>query len=413
MFLDRLRSKQIQGAGRKVGPFVLLVGMGLPTLIACEKAGPEGAPAAAPSGRKSGVLQLSDNFAFTIDALRFYCNEPGNWIFSPHGPLELGAAVALGARGKTQEELHSAFHLHSDVPSRTSIPADSLDCEIATSMWISPKARIFRDYKSSLREKFDAELGNGYSAELINDWVSDRTRGHVTNLIENIDPQSRLLLVNAVYFRGMWATPFQESATQPLPFHVDTQTTVEVPTMSRTGDFRYRETDTDQMIVMDYQGGDFVYMCILPHEGKNPTELLQGWTEGTLAGLFQSAKQTQVEVYLPKYSLRWRQSLIPFLISRGVSAAFDQLRGNFSAISSEPLFISTFLQESTFDLDEKGTVATSATVVDMLKSLGYVHEEQRIPVFRADRPFLFLIAAPRARCVLFAGVVANPGVGGT
>ena len=405
---------RIQGAGRKVGPFVLLMSMAVYT-INCERTrtqSTEGIPAAAPSGRKSGSLRLSNNFAFSVDALRFYSDEPGNWIFSPHGPLELGAAVSSGARGKTQEELRAAFHLRGDIPSRTSIAADSVDCEIATSMWISPEANIFPNYKKSVQEQFGAELGKGYSTQLINEWVAKRTRGHITRLIEqDLDPLSTMILANAVFFRGIWAVPFDEKLTQPLPFHVDDQTTVDVPTMIRSGKVRYQESETSQVILLDYEGGDFVYVCILPREGIQPSGLLENWSDGTLAGLLESGKPTEVEVYLPKFKARWKRSLKPFLRESGVSLAFDRERADFSGIANQdslPLHIHEFLQECTFDLDEKGTVATSATYAE-LRTLGYAHATpDPIPVFRADHPFLFMIVAPKARCVLFAGVVANP-----
>jgi serpin B len=395
----RLGMERIQGAGRKVGPFVLIAGMCHAVFLpACD-------------ARNSAALQLSNNFAFSVDALRFYCDQPGNWVFSPHGPLELGAAVAFGARGKTQEELRTAFHLGSDIPSRTSIAADSIACEIGTSMWISPKAHIFPDYKKTIQEQFDAELGKGYSAQLINDWVAKRTRGHITRLIEQeLDPLSRMILVNAVYFRGVWPTPFDEKLTKPLPFHVDAQTTLDVPTMARTGKFRYQESETSQMIIMDYEGGDFVYVCLLPREGNTPSDLVRNWSEGTLAELLQSGDRTRVEVYLPRFKMRWRESLKPLLRKGGVSLAFDPRAADFSGIADkqlEPLHIHEFLQECTFDLDEKGTVATAATYVEM-HTLSEEIIPDVIPVFRADRPFLFLVVAPRARCVLFAGVVANP-----
>jgi serpin B len=414
--LSRSR-RHLAGAGRKTGPFALVMFIaGLMNVMGCGENRPieaepsSSTPSPPASAERPGQrrLQLSENYAFSADAIRFYGTQSGNWIFSPLGPLELGAALAHGAREKTQEELRAAFHLRADKLSRTFVPADSVECEIATSMWISPDAKILADYVKDVQKEFDAELGNNYEAQAINDWVSDRTRGHVPQLIDHeLNPQSRMVLANALYFHGRWTEPFEENATKPLPFHISSETVINVPTMIRTGEFRYSETETYQLLVMDYQGGTFLYACLLPREGLWLADLLAGWTEEELTGLIASANGRKVEVYLPKYKTRMRGSVIPFLLHQKIATSFDQMAANFSGISSDPIHISEFLQESTFDLDEKGTVATSATYVELLRSIGYVSDTERIPVFRADRPFLYLVIAPSAR-VLFVGVMANP-----
>jgi serpin B len=219
---------------------------------------------------------------------------------------------------------------------------------------------------------------------------------------------TRLVLTNAIYFKGDWTEPFKKEATQEAPFHLSREQRTTVPLMHRTDDFRYAAVDDLQILELPYgQQGHLSMVVLLPKavdglpqmEKKLSSENLQTW----LAGL----RSREVRVFLPRFKMTSQFQLKDVLESMGMTSAFTPGAADFSRLSSEgELFLSAVIHKAFVDVNEEGTEAAAATAATVALTAAPVAQEPA--VFRADHPFVFLIRDNRTQSILFLGRLMNP-----
>jgi serpin B len=237
----------------------------------------------------------------------------------------------------------------------------------------------------------------------INDWVSEMTHNKILDIIPPSIPHlnTRLVLVNAVYFKATWATPFDKARTTNAPFHLESGKTVSVPMMRRTADYGYAEDKLMQVLELPYSSNRFSMMIFLPKESTNFALVERSLYPVRIEQWRQKCKQQEVGVYIPRFKSGSQFDLKPSLRERGMKLAFTQA-ADFSGITPiQPFWIFNILHKACIDVDEAGTEAAAATAVDM--STGFPKW------FAADHPFLFLIRANRTGTILFLGRVVDPG----
>ncbi len=218
---------------------------------------------------------------------------------------------------------------------------------------------------------------------------------------------SRLVLTNAIYFKGDWSRPFPKAATRDEAFHVSSDKTTAAPLMHKTDDFRFAAVDGLKALELPYGNGDLATIVLLPDsidglsalEQKLSFESLTRWTNGL--------QRQKVQVFLPRFKLTSEFSLSTTLAAMGMPLAFDHNRADFTGISSEEkLSISAVLHKAFVDVNEEGTEAAAATGVMIAARAVMIPREPLL--FRADHPFLFLIVDHRTKSILFLGRVLNP-----
>jgi serpin B len=238
------------------------------------------------------------------------------------------------------------------------------------------------------------------AASRINKWVEEQTQGRIKDIVSGLDSLIRLILVNAIYFKGMWKSPFDPAATKEADFHVTQRSSSKAKFMYKMmKKLPYFEDDRLQAVELQYIGNDLSMIVALP----TGYDKLEFDPQELVSKMFPS----EVQVYLPKFRTECSFSLSGTLQDMGVIDAFDDRNADFSGISSNnDLYISAVLHKAFVEVNEEGTEAAAATAVVLsLRSM----EMPRPPkTFRCDRPFYWAIIDRKDRSVLFSGKISDP-----
>jgi serpin B len=236
-------------------------------------------------------------------------------------------------------------------------------------------------------------------AERINAWVSGRTHERIQDIVNAgmLTPDTRLVLVNALWFKAAWETPFNPRVTKERAFTLASGAQVSVPFMAQTAVFAYAEKDGAQAVELPYKGDRFSMIVVLPAGGE-PRAVPQG--------LLEALDAASVQVHLPRFRIETAYRLEDTLPAMGMKAAFRR-DADFSGINGQrDLFLSVVVHKAFVAVDEAGTEAAAATAVMTLRG----EAPTKTAEFRADRPFLFLIRDTKTGTVLFLGRVSDPRV---
>lgn len=275
---------------------------------------------------------------------------------------------------------------------------------------------VARDYGAPLQPA-DFAGDAGGETRTINAWVEKQTQERIRNLIPEgaLNKLTRLVLVNAVYLKAPWETAFPAHLTKPAPFRIGAESTVEVPTLNRTGSMGYRKGDGFTMVAIPYFGGQLQFLVLLPDDPGGLAALQQTVTPERLAEAAVLPRQ-DVNLYLPRLKLEPPSlQLSQVLKGLGMRTAFDDPPGSADFDRMAPrkpddyLFISEVFHKAFLELDEKGTEAAAATAVVMQRATAMRPEPKPEPVVvRVDRPFLFAIQHRASGACLFLGRVDDP-----
>jgi serpin B len=342
----------------------------------------------------------------------------GNLFFSPYSISSAMGMTYAGARENTAAEMAKALEFAA-TPEQLPAAYKSLNAAVQASVH---KGRhnlnianglcltggdVSKEYKAVLRDSFDAEIFPG-GLDKINGWVKEKTQGKIEKILEKLSPNSVCVLLNAIYFKGTWASQFKREATQDAPFRPATDKEVTVPLMYQKGQFKLLEKDAFQALVMPYSGKTLSMVIILPKAVDGLAALEKTLTTETLAQwLAEADKQTEREaqVFVPRFKLETGYDLVPPCEALGIKDAFTNGRADFRGMgwAKGELWIAQIKHKAYVDVNEEGTEAAGATAVEMrTKSI------RRYPVFRADHPFLFVIRDHATDSILFAGRLSDP-----
>lgn len=392
-----------------------------------------------PQAPESDLQNLSaGNRAFTADLYQKLRAQDGNLIFSPYSISLALAMTYAGARNETagqmadtlhfmlpEQNLHPAFNALSQYleslaqppsspqPTPTGEPPQGLQLDIANSLWGQKDFNFQQDFLDLLAQNYGAGLrlvdflnDPETARQLINDWVSQQTNDKIQDLFPqgSIDADTRLALVNAIYFKASWMDAFNPDNTQQGTFHLKDGGQISVPMMSSGDVAKYYARGTDYQVVgLPYLGGQSMMVILLPDEGKFD-QVEASLDDQGLNTMLNSLKSSDVDLSMPKFKIESQFSLPETLAALGMPAAFDPNQADFSGMDgSRDLFISEVMHKAFVDVDESGTEAAAATGVAM--KLTAIMETTKVNI---DRPFLFFIYEPTHGTILFAGRVLDP-----
>jgi serpin B len=358
--------------------------------------------------------------------------QQGNLVLSP-ASIEIALAMTrAGARGLTAAELDRVLRLE-DAASAHAAAASLLRAwndPARTGCELRVVNRLFGERSYTFEPPFLALAAGDYDAplasldfrgdadgsrRLINGWIATQTNDRIQDLLppRSVQPDTRLVLANAVYFLGRWAHRFEPRATRPEPFWAEGGREVRAHLMRQTEHFRYAALSGLKVLEMPYAGDELAMTVILPDARDGLAELERRLSVAELDRWLGALSDTRVAVTLPRFRIAPAESvqLARLLGAMGMPTAFTA-QADFSAMASPPdpddhLFLGDAYHKAFVEVDEAGTEAAAATAVMMAPS-GPPRPAPAPPEFRADHPFLFLIRDLRSGTILFLGRLADP-----
>jgi serpin B len=366
-----------------------------------------------------------NQFAFDLYGATRQSSED-NVFLSPYSVSVCLAMAYGGARGETAEQMARVLHfdfpylkLHGTFRALSEILAagegQGYQLSIANRLW-AQQGYEFRPAYLELTERYyaaplaevDFRQHLEEARQRINAWVSQETQDRIKDLIPpgGVNPTTRLVLANAIYFKGEWSEPFDPKQTREAPFVVSPEKSVTASLMYQQDRFFYGQFDDLQVLEMPYGNEDLSLVVLLPAQPTGLAKLESNLSGAALGDWLSKLGRREVQVFLPKFTLTAEYSLAETLAGLGMPLPFSN-RADFSGMTSnEALFISAVLHKAFVDVNEKGTEAAAATGVVIAPTAAPLAEE--IPVFRADHPFLFVIRDRRTEAILFLGRLIEP-----
>lgn len=388
--------------------------------------------------------------AFGLDLFRQVAKPDANALISPYSIQSAMAMAYAGADGVTREEMTRVLHYPKD-EAQTHRSFAELRRELAAVVSKSedrvaeikrhvPDAkedpitlavanRLIGQAGYDFRPQFLALLKDEYAAPFeavdfihnapavtkqVNAWVEERTRKRIGEVLspDSLDEFTRLVLVNAIYFKSGWVKPFDASDTAPEPFHINGRIKQDVPMMRRRADLRYATGSAFSVVALNFTGGEFRLLIFRPDKVEGLASLERNLNADALAGKLKWVGG-DVTLHLPKFKLKPPVfSFRAALQSLGIRSAFDLPAdsANFDRMATRkadvPLALSSVFHRAYLALDENGAEAAAATEMKIIAQR--IEEPKKPLVFKVDRPFLFLIQHAESGACLFLGHVTDP-----
>uniref|UniRef100_A0AC35TS27 SERPIN domain-containing protein n=1 Tax=Rhabditophanes sp. KR3021 TaxID=114890 RepID=A0AC35TS27_9BILA len=361
------------------------------------------------------------NIAINILKLLVEENEKEAHVISPTSLVIALSMVYAGAKEKTLEEMHklladkeSCQGLHETLNGfleemiQNGNPAVQLLA--ANRVYIKEGFSLLQEFKDTITKYYYGEFKeinfneNVKAADEINTFVEDNTNRLIRNLIkaDMLTSDTRLVLINALYFKGTWQKVFKQENTFEATFYGCHGQNKQVQMMQKTGLHLYASNRFYQFLMIPYVNGDTFMVIVLPKKKSNLLHLMESFTGTTYMNLTETASEHNVDIQLPKLKIESSWECNDVLKKLGMPTAFSE-KADFSGITDqEPLVISKVIQKACIEVNESGTEAAAATAVMMMcKSCVMIKEE---PIkFTADHPFMYFIVRPYHR-ILFAGI---------
>jgi len=355
-------------------------------------------------------------------------NDP-NIFYSPYSVFTALAMTYEGARNNTAVEMENVLHVEQSNDSFHQYMQslynymnnnDEYNVSTANALWPDVGFTLLDEFIDIIETYYggkasEVEYGNPEeAARIINEWVENQTNNLIKDLVpaSAIDPVlTKLILTNAIYFKGIWQVQFDELNTTDRDFTLSSADTVQVETMKLIGaddKFNYTETGDLQILELPYTGGDISMMILLPREGVELSDVISSLKREDYISWIDEMYETKADIYLPKFKFETSYGLNDYLKELGMVDAFDNA-ADFSGIDgTKNLFISSVLHKAFVEVNEEGTEAAAATAVIMdLKAVSPDEPPERI-TFDCNHPFVFTIHHKETGTILFMGTVDDP-----
>lgn len=366
------------------------------------------------------------NNSFAADIYAAVRAGSGNLFLSPFSIATALSMVHAGARGSTAEQMAAVLHLPRAQEQtsagfaallkqlQSGATAGGYQLSIANGLWLEKTFPFLPAFVSALRNDYGAAVeqtdflnGSDAARQDINAWVERQTQQKIKDLFAPgaITPSTRLVLANAIYFKGKWGAQFNPQATEDAPFTTSSGSHVTAHLMTQRSRFPYHADPGFQLLEMPYVSGNLAMDVFLPRTPGGLADFERTVTAAGLAAWLAQMHPETVSVFFPKFNMTSSFDLNGPLAAMGMSAAFTP-GADFSGMSprGRELYISTVIHKAYVDVNEEGTEAAAATGVGIRLTAATA-----VPIeVRADHPFFFVIREVGSGAILFMGRVESP-----
>lgn len=393
-----------------------LLACSLVLLSACNRSPtPDPAPLETLTPANTNEARVVEPSRSVFDLYRLLAHDPKNVALSP---LSLKMAFGIlqpGASGSAKKSLEALFGLNAnqsaiapaefELLDETRKNKKSFEFSITNSIWLKDPKQIHADFKKSL-SNLRTET-NRLQLKELNSWVNQATGGKIPQLLDRIQPSTQALALNTLYLKALWTRPFSKDRTAPGRFQPSPHATKVVPLMQQSARFRFQEHPISRWVELPYQDTPLVMWIGLPKKRFDLKSIESRIGPDFVKTIGANWKDRQVDLVLPRFSVKLKQSLQPLMKAAGFGELF--IKGAFpKVLASGELTATDVVQAISLDVREEGTEAAAATAVMLERSS--LFEGSAVP-FYADEPFLFLLIHPKSGEIYFMGRVLDPTQG--
>ncbi len=386
----------------------------------------------------ANVVEANNQFAFELYN-ELAKTEQGNMFYSPYSISSAFAMVYEGARGKTADEMVSIMHFpeydllrpnFASIYNKVNSGSSEYELRTGNALWLQQDYPFLEEYVNNVEDYYGGKAAGvdfvnepEMTRQTINSFIEEQTNNKIKDLIPEgaINPLTRMILTNAIYFKGTWEWEFDKSETRDRDFKITKDNVVKVPTMYMDPDkarFNYVDTGEVQVLELPYKGDDLSMLILLPKQGDyydydtGERVTLEYTIEDIeisvekLAEYKAQMKETKLSsIYLPKFEFDTKYFMANTLSAMGMPTAFKRDgSADFSGMTlEEKLFIQKVIHQAYVKVDEKGTEAAAATAI-MIGATSVAPSN----IFDADHPFIFIIQQKYTGNILFMGRVVDP-----
>jgi len=374
--------------------------------------------------KSASIVAANNDFGFNIlQQLNSEQTTEGNLFVSP---LSISQALSMawnGAAGNTATEIASVLGYSEGMTdginqsSRTITNAllnadNKVAMSIANSIWYNQLYEIMPSFVDTCNASYNAEVkrcdfsNSDASVKAINGWVDDKTNGKIKSIVDEVTTDDALYLINAVYFKGSWASKFDGDNTTNRPFTDSNASQSQVPMMMQESTFKYASASNCAAVELPYGNGHFSMVVMLPTENSSVNDLLSSLNSEVWNNLTQSLIGRKVQIYLPKFKVECDFTLNDVLKQLGMPQAFTDMAEFPNMLASTNLMISKVKHKTFVEVNEEGTEAAAVTSIGF-ETTSTPGEEPEPIVFEVNRPFVFAIREKDTGSILFIGKIVK------
>jgi serpin B len=373
------------------------------------------------------VIDAGNSFGFKLFS-RINTAETGKNIFISPFSVSMAFGMLLnGANGSTLDSLEKALgdagmslNDINNAYENSSTYLTTLDDKVlfqnANSIWYRDGFQVLPDFLNVNKRYFNADVDSldfalPSAAQTINSWVNTKTNGKIPTIIDGPIPSSMVMyLINAIYFKAAWTYKYDSSGTKDAPFTCADGSIATCKLMSQEDTFAYYADNSVQAIDLPYGDRSFSMTVVMPPAGTSIDQFASTLTQEQWNTIINKLDSAKVDLYMPKFELKYSKSLIDELKALGMGIVFDPLRADLTHISRiGGLYVSNVLHKTYIDVNEDGTEAAAVTLIGFVTMVQNPNEPV-IKVMRIDHPFIFAIREHQTGTILFIGKIVNPNL---
>jgi serine protease inhibitor len=387
----------------------------------CEKEPVRREPAKIELNKKAAeIIEADRAFGFELFREVLGLSDAENIMISPMSVSYALGMTYNGAAGATLEAFEKVLHFeglteqeinesYKDLMDQLLNLDSKVQFSLANSIWYRQGFEVLDEFINVNRNYFNAEVSeidfsDPQTVEVINQWIEDKTNGKIKDMLDQIPSDAVMYLVNAIYFKATWLYEFEKKDTYQGTFNLGASGFLQADFMNVEGDFNYTANEDFTAVELPYGDSTFSMVVMLPAAGREVTDIVEKMNVEQWDTWFGSSWVTAVNVHLPKFKYEFKDLLNDPLINMGLGVAFSDA-ADFSRIrTSGGLLISRVIHQTFIDVNEEGTEAAAATIVEIRETStggGPVY-------FKADRPFLYVIKENSTGAIVFMGKVGKP-----
>ncbi len=369
-------------------------------------------------------LVSSPNYSFSLDFFQKVCKEKktDNILVSPFSASTALKMTLAGAQGTTESDMAKTLavtnlaDVHKDAKKEIDSlrkPGASTILEIANALFAAKRVSFKKDFLDTNNSCYDAEVksldfASKDTLDVINGWVSSKTHGKIPTIIKEVPQSAILYLINAIYFKGKWADPFEKKNTKPADFTLANGKTKQVQMMNTREKLPYLETNEFQAVDLPYADKRLSLTVFLPKKNESLESFEMKLTSSDWAAWMGRFRSKQGHLAMPRFKVEDSNALNSPLSAMGMAVAFSPAKADFKGMAEGPenIFISKVLQKAFMEVNEEGTEAAAVTAVEMMMTSAAMPEKPFEMI--VDRPFFFALQDKETKSILFLGHIKQP-----